>query len=53
MLFNNYMLTEILVILDDALYYFEMCIIDILLCILVFSMFLLIKIYVLDNFALY
>lgn len=53
MLFNNYMLTEILVILDDALYSLERSIIDILLCILVFSMFLLIKIYVLDNFALY
>jgi len=47
------MLTEFLIILDDTLYSLERSIIDILLCILVFSLFLLIKIYVLDNFVLY
>jgi hypothetical protein len=46
------MLTEILIILDDTLYSLERSIIDILLCILVFTLFLLIKNYLLDNFAL-
>jgi hypothetical protein len=46
------MLTEILIILDDTLYSLERSIIDILLCILVFTLFLFIKIYLLDNFVL-
>ena len=46
------MLTEILIILDDTLYSLERSIIDILFCILVFTLFLLIKNYLLDNFAL-
>jgi hypothetical protein len=46
------MLTEILIILDDTLYSLERSIIDILLCIIVFTLFLLIKIYLLDNFVL-
>ena len=46
------MLTEILIILDDTLYSLERSIIDILLCILVFTLFLLIKNYLLDNFTL-